>query len=272
MLPITLNHMTAAQADYAEFLSIAHDTGCASVELRNDLSQQLFGGLSPKDAATLADSHGLVIESIAEVKEFNAWSDTTANAARALARVAVEASAKAINLIPRNDGLGLGNGERQANLRLALRELKPILEEFGILGLVEPLGFEQCALRRKSEVVDAIEAVGGENCIKLVHDTFHHHLAGEEKIFPEHTAIVHISGVTDVNLAVHEMKDQHRVLVDSQDRLGNVTQIFTLKEAGYNGPISFEAFAPEVHSHKNLRDELSRSIEFVRTELTAMAA
>ena len=47
----------------------------------------------------------------------------------------------------------------------------------------------------------AIRAAGGEGCYRLVHDTFHHHLAGETAFFPEWTGLVHISGVTDPALA-----------------------------------------------------------------------
>ena len=35
------------------------------------------------------------------------------------------------------------------------------------------------------------------DAFRLVHDTFHHHLAGEAAIFPELTGLVHISGVDD---------------------------------------------------------------------------
>jgi 2-keto-myo-inositol isomerase len=43
---------------------------------------------------------------------------------------------------------------------VALRELRPMLEDHGLIGLVEPLGFETCALRHKAEAADAIEALG----------------------------------------------------------------------------------------------------------------
>ena len=58
-----------------------------------------------------------------------------------------------------------------------------------------------------------------------MHDTFHHHLAGETEFFPERTGIVHISGVVDPDVAVDDMLDPHRVLVDDADRLENVPQI-----------------------------------------------
>ena len=134
-------------------------------------------------------------------------------------RIAVDCGAEAVVLIPRCDGFGCGNGERQANLRVALRELAPMLAEHQLVGLVEPLGFELSSLRQKSEAVDAIEALGLAERFQLVHDTFHHALAGGGPVFARHTGIVHISGVTDSKLALREMRDRHRLLADARDRL-----------------------------------------------------
>jgi 2-keto-myo-inositol isomerase len=166
----------------------------------------------------------------------------------------------------------MGNGERQANLRVALRELKPMLEDHDLVGMVEPLGFEICALRYKAEAVEAIEALGARGRFKLVHDTFHHHLAHGGPIFPEHTGIVHLSGVVDPSLAVDEMGDQHRVLVDGSDRLGNVAQIAQLQAAGWHGPLSFEAFAPETHALHDPVSSLRHSMDFIQAQLAAKAA
>ena len=248
MLSFAINHMTLARVSYAGLLDIAAGTGCIGVEVRNDLPQRLFDGLDPGVAGSMARDKGLRILALAEVKRFNDWDAGKAAEARALIAIAVAAGAEAISLIPRNDNAGMGNGERQANLRLSLRELKPMLEDAGLVGLVEPLGFATCPLRHKAEAVDAIEALGAAGTFRLVHDTFHHHLAGGGPMFPAHTGMVHVSGVTDPRLGIDEMADLHRVLVDAEDRLGNVAQVEALRAAGYAGPVSFEAFAPEVHA------------------------
>jgi 2-keto-myo-inositol isomerase len=91
-------------------------------------------------------------------------------------------------------------------------------------------------------------------------------------MFPEHTGIVHVSGVVDGALAVSEMADRHRVLVDGRDRLGNVAQLAELGRAGWDGPVSFECFAPEVHALADPRAEIARSMSFIRSELAAKAA
>lgn len=272
MLPRALNHMTVARMGFVQMLDAAAALGCAGVEVRNDLPQPLFDGLDPGVAGQMARDRSLRILALAEVKRFNDWSEAKAAEALALMKIAVACGAEAVSLIPRNDNLGMGNGERQANLRVALRALKPMLEDHGLVGLVEPLGFEICALRYKAEAVEAIEALGATGRFKLVHDTFHHHLAHGGPIFAGHTGIIHISGVTDPALAVGEMGDQHRVLVDAADRLGNVAQIVALEAAGYAGAISFECFAPQVHALADPVAAIGASFDFIRDSLPKAAA
>ena len=257
---------------YDAFLNLAASLGCIGVEFRNDLPGLLFDGDDPANVKTAAQAAGLRILTLSEVKFFNDWSDAKAQQSETLMKIATACGAEAISLIPRNDGRGLGNGERQANLRLSLRELKPMLESYGLIGLVEPLGFEICALRSKAEAVDAIEALGATSQFKLVHDTFHHTLAGGGAVFAEHTGMVHISGVNDPHVGVADMRDAHRVLVDQNDRLGTVAQIEELQAAGYAGPVSFEPFAPSVHAITDPGPKLAGSFEFISSRLAEMAA
>jgi 2-keto-myo-inositol isomerase len=273
MVHLALNHMTVARLGFAQLVDLAAHLGCVGIEARNDLPQPLFDGMPPADAGALVRDRGLRLLALAEVKRFNDWSADKAAEALALMRTAQEAGAEAVALIPRNDGLGLGNGERQANLRVALRELAPMLRDHGLKGYVEPLGFAVCALRHKGEAVEAIEALGAADVVALVHDTFHHHLAddgqGAGPIFPTMTGIVHVSGVTDP-VAAPDMSDAHRGLVDARDRLGNVAQVRALIAAGWNGPISVEAFSPAVHADDDPGAALARCFEFLRSEIAAI--
>ena len=272
MTAFALNHMTVAKLGYGPLLNLAARLGCVGVEVRNDLPQPLFDGMDPAAAGDLARGKGLRLLAVAEVKRFNDWSDTKATLALDLMRIAKASGAEAVSLIPRNDNLGTGNGERQAALRVALKALKPMLEDHDLVGMVEPLGFGICALRSKSEAVEAIEATGGTGRFKLVHDTFHHTLAHGGPLFPDHTGIVHISGVTDQFVTVGQMTDAHRVLVDRADRLGNVDQLAALAALGWTGPVSFEAFSPLVHASADPESDLSASIAFIREGLARKAA
>ena len=58
----------------------------------------------------------------------------------------------------------------------------------------------------------------------------------------------------------------------SSDRLGNLRQIAELRAAGWNGPLSFEAFAPETHAAADPVGDLRASMEFMRSHLAARTA
>lgn len=262
-IPFALNHMTTANLRYDQVLSLASKLGCIGVEFRNDLPRALFDADAPERVRSLAKDANLRILGISEVKMFNVWSDARREEAAALIEIATEIGAESISLIPRCDGQGLGNGERQANLRVALRELLPMIRDAGLVGLVEPLGFEHSSLRLKEEAMDAIDGVGGRSIFKLVHDTFHHKLANETAFFCEDTGIVHVSGVVDSVVSVREMQDYHRILVDADDRLGNIAQLREMIKQGYTGSVSYEAFSPLVHDETNPFEAIKTSIEFI---------
>ena len=144
-----------------------------------------------------------------------------------------------------------------------------MLEAADMIALVEPLVFLSSSLRSKQDAVDAIRAVGDEGRFKLVHDTFHHYLAGGGALFPEHTGIVHISGVVDPGPKPEEMQDGHRILVDAHDRLGNIEQIRALLDAGYDGAFSYEPFSPEVHALADPEQAHRQSMQFISSAIAA---
>jgi 2-keto-myo-inositol isomerase len=268
MLPFALNHMTAPKLGWEAFADLAAGLGCVGVEYRNDLQGPLFGGADPVAVGEAVKARGLRFLALAEVKMFNDWSDAKALEAEALMRIAVAAGAEAVSLIPRNDGVATERGESRTVTETALREILPMLRSHGLKAMVEPLGFAACSLRYKEVLADAIDAVGGFGTYFMVHDTFHHALAGFGPIFPELTGIVHVSGVKDM-IALDDMRDPHRVLVDADDVLGNVAQIRALRAAGYTGPISYEPFAPQVHDLDNPRSALAASMKFIRSGVEA---
>jgi len=57
------------------------------------------------------------------------------------------------------------------------------------------------------------------------------------------------------------------VLVDDADRLENVSQIRKLVALGFDGPYSFEPFAPEVHDLADPEAALRASMAHVTEEL-----
>lgn len=267
-----LNHMTVPNLGFASFLDLAANLGCVGVEVRNDIPRPLFDNIDPAEAGRIASDKGLRLVGLSQVYPFNDWTPEREDAVKALIATAKASGAETISLIPRNDGTGLGNGERQANLRVALKGVLPLLQDAELTALVEPLGFQRSSLRSKAELVETIVSIGGQDHFKIVHDTFHHTLADGGPIFPEMTGIVHISAVVQPTLRLAQMEDEHRVLVDENDRLGNVEQIASLLAAGYDGPVSYECFSPETHALDDPYEAIKRSFEFISSKLQARAA
>jgi 2-keto-myo-inositol isomerase len=268
-----LNHIATPRLDCRAFLDLASDLGCVGVELRNDLvdkglsTRPFFDGEKPARIGDYARSKGLRLLGLSEAYGFNNWSDAMRSKVQSLADQAEEAGAESISLIPLNGPLPNGSKPSDGDLRRALGEILPILDKARLAALVEPLGFVNSSLRHKADAVAAIEAVGGEKHYKLVHDTFHHHLARESDYFPEYTGIVHISGVVDPQLSREQMQDGHRILVDDKDRLGNLEQIRILLDRGYAGAFSYEPFSPEIHRLARPDEALGESMRYIRASL-----
>ncbi|MBZ9790281.1 TIM barrel protein [Rhizobium sp. 3T7] len=267
-LRFALNHMAAPSLPIEDFFALTTSLGIDAVEIRNDLTgNAILDGTTPEVIAQAARQHELTIISINALQRFNEWNAARAEEAQALISFAKACGAKALVLVPKNDGTGRADGERQENLRQSLAALKPMLEAAGIIGLVEPLGFEICSLRSKAEAAAAIDALSARSTFKLVHDTFHHHLAGEGQLFSDLTGLVHISGVSDPAVSIADMRDPHRVLVAADDRLDNAGQMRALIEAGYAGPFSFEPFAAEVHHLKDPAKALRASMDYLSAQV-----
>jgi 2-keto-myo-inositol isomerase len=260
-----INHMTAPRMSAAELFACAVALRCRAVEIRNDLpGTAIADGSDPAVIRRAAAAHGVRILSINALQRFNEWSDGRADEARRLARTARDCGAEALVLCPVNDvSFRPADNQRIAGLHRALTELAPILAGEGLKGLVEPLGFPESSLRLKREAIEAIDATGTAATFKLVHDTFHHAVAGEAELFPERTGLVHISGVEDQSRQIGLMRDPDRVLVGPRDRLDNAGQMRRLDTGGYAGFFSFEPFAESVHRLADPADAIRASMEYL---------
>jgi 2-keto-myo-inositol isomerase len=265
--------MAAPQLSLREFFALARQLGIADVEIRNDIAGQgIADGTPAAEVERLAAESGVRIATINALQRFNNWTADRAREARTLIDYCRDCGAAALILVPTNDGAPATDAERARDLRQALEGLAPLLREAGILGLVEPLGFETCSLRSKREAAEAIAATGTSGTFKLAHDTFHHALAGEPELFAELTGLVHISGVENPAIAVRDMRDAHRVLVTRYDRIGNLAQIRALLEAGYAGLFSFEPFAAELRAVPDPAPMIRESMAMITGEIAAAAA
>ena len=269
MLPIGINHMTIPRASARRLLDVAKQLGAVGVELRNDLDRPLFDGETPAEFGAEAQASGTRILALAEVKAFNQDTATKRDTAENLISTASVCGAEGVALIPHVAEATVPRPDQRTALRTALDVLRPVLESYSMIGLIEPLGFSNSSLRFKEDVVRVLDDMQRPACFKIVHDTFHHHLAGGGPGYADLTGIVHISGITDPAPAVDQMQDAHRVLVDADDRLGNIAQLSQLQEEGFAGPASFEAFSPEIHQFSDPTEALAGSIAFITAQLAA---
>jgi len=271
MLPFALNHMTVPSYAAGHLCDLASTLGCVGVELRNDLEHPLFDGAPAVAMRETATSSGQRILALAEISAFNRDPMNKINLVAELAAKARECGAAAIVLIPHVADKPMDRASQRQALAAALPFLQPVLEENDIIGLIEPLGFANSSLRHKEDVVAVLAEMGTPACFGMIHDTFHHALAGGGAIYPDLTHIVHISGVTDPVPTLSQMTDAHRGLVDAGDRLGTIPQLQMLQAAGYTGPASFEVFAPEVHTMKDPATAVARSIAFITVQMAQAA-
>jgi 2-keto-myo-inositol isomerase len=272
-LTFALNHMCVPKLDIESFFRLARSLGITAVEIRNDLEgRAILDGTRPETIRGEAERAGITVLSINALQKFNHWNETRAAEADELISYAGACDARALVLVPANDGSRFGETERKADLREALAALAPKFSAANLTGLVEPLGFESSSLRYKSEAAAAIRELGDAAPFRMVHDTFHHHLAGEAEIFPELTGLIHVSGVTDKSLAVGNMRDANRVLVDSEDRLENVAQLALFVRAGMNLPLSFEPFSAEIHSADDPAQLLEKSMRYITEQVEIAVA
>ena len=273
-LRFAINRMAAPQMPFAAFAAMAQRLGASAIEIRNDLSGvEIVDGTPGRVVGAIARDHGLVVRSINALQRFEQFDAARAGEAEALLAYASECGARALVLCPTNSrGDTRAALQRHDDLVHALSALAPLLGSHRLLGLVEPLGFGECALRLKSQAVRAMRTLGDSAPFALVHDTFHHHLAGEDDIFPQLTGLVHVSGVEAADLDAAHMRDGDRVLVGHSDRLGTVRQLHRLLSAGYAGELSFEPFADAIARADDIEDRLARSMQYLGLALAESAA
>jgi 2-keto-myo-inositol isomerase len=264
-----LNHMVRPSLTPEELVDAADQAGAVAIELRNDIGANSVRDVdTARRAGAKAADRGLEIRSVNALYPFNVWNDERARQTEALATLAAACGATGLVMCPLNEGKMLEDTpEKAEGLRAALKGARAILGEFGLKGFVEPLGFPISSLRFKRAALAAIDAIQGADVFSLVHDTFHHRVGGEQEYFAARTGLVHISGVEDPTVSFADMLDGRRVLVGPRDRLGNIEQLRHLYADGFDGIVSFEPFAEEVHDVADPIEAARASMAYVREAL-----
>ncbi len=267
-----LNHICRPALSVEELLRTSHGLGLGGIELRNDMgSEDPLGGGDAARIRDLADDLGQQIVTINALQRCNDGSlrRELVSGLSVLAETAEAVDVRGIVLCPVNDRSDRrSDSERMRDLVGNLREFAPLLEERGIIGLLEPLGFAESSLRSIRTAAAAISD-SGRDCFRIVLDSFHHCLGPDT--FDDLAAVpigsiglVHVSGVEE-DVPFEEMRDGHRVLVSSEDVLQSRRQLMILADRGYEGPVSFEPFSESIQrlSSDAFRRQLRESLAYL---------
>ena len=265
---LCLNRVTKPQIPLNEFLKFTADLGIKAVEVRNDFTDKgILDGLSDAELKTMLKETGIKVLTINALYPFEDGKSRQTNIAK-LKGLIVEAKrvdCPAIVLCPLNDASDPRTpAQRAADLVAALDAYGPLFAEAKMTGLIEPLGFEICALRTKKAALEGIAKCRYPAQYKLLHDTFHHYLSGEKDVFPKETEIVHVSGVL-AGKAKKDILDEDRILVDGNDIMDNKGQIDALLKGGCKAAISYEPFSSRIRGLElpQLKTELQTSIKYL---------
>ena len=96
---------------------------------------------------------------------------------------------------------------------------------------------------RRDRAAVAIAGVGGAGPLQICYDTFQFYRASDDKLFPEHIGLVHVSGITRRDLPREDLTEPDR------------------------GFISMEPFDPRIQSAPDVSEPLQRSFTYLRQGL-----
>ncbi|NBZ89331.1 TIM barrel protein [Stagnihabitans tardus] len=260
-MKFAINRTCAPGLSLADFIALAQRVGVGAVEIRNDIEGREFADGTPaaEVRARLEDA-GLVVASVNALQRFNDWTPERAAEAERLAAYAAALGAPGLVLCPVHVPEGWDQARSEAQLRDGLAGLAPILKAHGVTGYVEPLGMTHSTMKRQEMAVAAMEEVGGP--WQLCYDTFQFFRCGDDRLFPAHIGLAHMSGITDPG-APGDLVEPQRGLIFPGDRVGNIAQLQALKAADYQGFVSMEPFSPAVQNDPDLAQHLRASLDYV---------
>tara|TARA_Y100000590_G_C15491274_1_gene927839 strand:- start:58 stop:879 length:822 start_codon:yes stop_codon:yes gene_type:complete len=259
----SLNHILSPNLLIEDFIKLVKNIDLKYVEIRNDLPNINLQDQIPEKIRELSIKNNIKILTINALQKFNIWNKERENELIFLCNFAKKCDCRGIVLVPLNTGEYTAYNERNNILRNSLKNISNIMNDFELIGYVEPLGFKTSSLRLKKEVIEIINSINSKQSLRILHDTFHHYLSEEKNIYPEYTGLVHISGVSNTKLKSSNILDEHRVLIDKNDILKNVDQITELIHKGYSGNFSFEPFSKKIQNIKNPSNDIIDSINYL---------
>lgn len=260
-----LNRTCAPQLPLADFIQLAMAAGVQAVEIRNDIEGREFADGTPAaEVKARLDAAGLAVASVNALQRFNDWTPQRAKEAAAIIAYAAALGAPGVVLCPvHNEDNGWTDAESQHNLREGLRQLRPILQTYGVTGYVEPLGMKGSTMKKQFMAVEAVSDVDGWDTYQICFDTFQFFRCEDTTIHYDRIGLAHMSGISRADLQPTALTEPDRGLIFVDDRVDNVGLLRNLAAAGYSGYISMEPFNPAVQRDPDLLIRLRASLEYV---------
>ncbi|CAJ0992465.1 TIM barrel protein [Pantoea sp. Nvir] len=253
-----INRKIAPTLSIKEFFQLVQRIGLNKVELRNDMwSGKVCDDLTYKQMQDLITKYNIEVITINALYPFNRVDESVLKKAEGLLQDAKAINAKALVMCPLNEGVDITAEETLASIKT----LEICFAQYGVNGLVEPLGFPTSSMRSAVKTQQLINEA--HSSFKLVIDTFHHHIYDNAEqnfstaIDVNVIGLVHISGVEDTR-ATAKLTDEERVMLSNRDVLNSVAQIKRLEVLGYKGIYAFEPFSSQLNSWKAV--EIERQI------------
>jgi 2-keto-myo-inositol isomerase len=264
-LHFAINRTCSPHLPLDAFVDLANSAKVEAVEIRNDVpGQEFMNGMPAADLRRRLDDAGLKVASINALQRFNDWTPEREAEARDLADYAAELGAPGLVMCPVIDEAhDWSDAELERKLREALRGLRPIFADHGVTGYVEPLGMKGSTLTRQARAVEAVTDIDGWDAFALCYDTFQFFRCGDDRAFPEHVGLAHVSGISRRDLAPADLTEPDREFVFVNDRVGNVAQLRALLAVGYGGYVSMESFSPATQRDPMIAAHLKASLEFL---------
>lgn len=266
-----VNRKIAPTLSLEEFFQVVKKCGLNKVEIRNDMpSGKILDDLTVDEFNSLAQKYEIEIVTINALYPFNLPDarEKTSAVAKEMLDIARKIACRAVIMCPFNETDKRSEKEREDDTRESIAYFTALFNQYGIQGLVEPLGFPVSSLRSFKLAGRLIRET--QSPFKMTLDTFHYHLAGlsltdyAQNIDVQQIGLVHLSGVEDLR-ATDLLTDEERIMLTTKDVLKSKEQVVELEKLGYQGLYSFEPFSSTLMnwSAEDVEKAINESIDYL---------
>ena len=150
-ISFALNQIIAPNSSLKEFVFLSKKLGIEAIEIRNDVATNLINENKPYQLRDFCEKNFLKILTINALQKFNIWTAKRSKEFIALCEYASAAGIEAIVLVPLNNGTIVDNKTQKELLQNSLKSIINILDDYNLMGYIEPLGFKTSSLKKISD-------------------------------------------------------------------------------------------------------------------------